>query len=107
METKIKVEELMSAEETRNYQPYKKVKSTCGQNKWTICRHADCYGCYFKKNGGGFHDRRHKRGDHRGDRRLEVQPFLDTGRYRTEDRVHRPLPGNQTSTEKQIEQIWS
>eukprot|EP00972_Heterocapsa_arctica_P039548 5824882-Heterocapsa_arctica.AAC.1 len=50
METKIKVEELMSAEGTRNCQPYKKVKSTCGQTNWTICRHADCYGCYVKKN---------------------------------------------------------
>eukprot|EP00972_Heterocapsa_arctica_P088066 12984392-Heterocapsa_arctica.AAC.1 len=50
MATMIKVEELMNAEETRNCQPYKKVKSTCGQTNWTICRHADCYGCSFKKN---------------------------------------------------------
>eukprot|EP00972_Heterocapsa_arctica_P068965 10191415-Heterocapsa_arctica.AAC.1 len=26
------------------------VKSRCGQTNWTICRHADCYGRYFKKN---------------------------------------------------------
>eukprot|EP00972_Heterocapsa_arctica_P022489 3307426-Heterocapsa_arctica.AAC.1 len=50
METKIKVEELLSTEETRNRQPYKRVKSRCGQTNWTICRHPDCYGCYFKKN---------------------------------------------------------
>eukprot|EP00972_Heterocapsa_arctica_P053575 7891233-Heterocapsa_arctica.AAC.1 len=35
------------------------------------------------------------------------RPFLEPGRYRAEDRAHRLLPGNQTSTEKQIEQIWS
>eukprot|EP00972_Heterocapsa_arctica_P033794 4973788-Heterocapsa_arctica.AAC.1 len=50
MATKIRVAELMNAEETRNCQPYKKVKSRCGQTNWTICRHADCYECYFKKN---------------------------------------------------------
>eukprot|EP00972_Heterocapsa_arctica_P093467 13786104-Heterocapsa_arctica.AAC.1 len=50
METKVKVEEILSAEETRNCQPYKKVKSRRGQTNWTICRHADCYGCYSKKN---------------------------------------------------------
>eukprot|EP00972_Heterocapsa_arctica_P086023 12676852-Heterocapsa_arctica.AAC.1 len=50
METKIKVEELMNAEETRDCQLYKKVKSICGQTNWIICRHADCYGCYFKQN---------------------------------------------------------
>eukprot|EP00972_Heterocapsa_arctica_P044938 6632192-Heterocapsa_arctica.AAC.1 len=38
METKIKVEELLSAEETRNYLPYKKIKSRCGQTNWNICR---------------------------------------------------------------------
>eukprot|EP00972_Heterocapsa_arctica_P050843 7472680-Heterocapsa_arctica.AAC.1 len=41
VDTKIKVEELMNAEETRDCQPYKKVKSTCGQTNWIICRHAD------------------------------------------------------------------
>eukprot|EP00972_Heterocapsa_arctica_P014804 2181737-Heterocapsa_arctica.AAC.1 len=37
---------------------------------------------------------------------MEVQPFLEPGRCRTEDRAHRLFPGNQTSTEKHIEQIW-
>eukprot|EP00972_Heterocapsa_arctica_P088761 13088154-Heterocapsa_arctica.AAC.1 len=37
---------------------------------------------------------------------MEVQPFLEPGRHRTEDRTHRRFPGNQTSAEKQIEQIW-
>eukprot|EP00972_Heterocapsa_arctica_P060437 8912076-Heterocapsa_arctica.AAC.1 len=50
METKIKVEELVNAEEARHCQPYKKVKSRCGQTNWIICRHADCHGCYFKQN---------------------------------------------------------
>eukprot|EP00972_Heterocapsa_arctica_P102961 15174710-Heterocapsa_arctica.AAC.1 len=40
----------MNAEETRDCQPYKKVKSICGQTNWTICRHADCDVCYSKKN---------------------------------------------------------
>eukprot|EP00972_Heterocapsa_arctica_P108532 15982639-Heterocapsa_arctica.AAC.1 len=38
---------------------------------------------------------------------MEVQPFLEPGRYRTEDITHRLLPGDQTSAQKQIEQIWS
>eukprot|EP00972_Heterocapsa_arctica_P089908 13262904-Heterocapsa_arctica.AAC.1 len=40
----------MNAEETRDCQPYKKVKSICGQANWSICRHVDCYGCYFKNS---------------------------------------------------------
>eukprot|EP00972_Heterocapsa_arctica_P036050 5305723-Heterocapsa_arctica.AAC.1 len=50
MATMIKVEELMNAEETRYCQPYRGVRSTCGQTNWTACCHADCYGCYFKNN---------------------------------------------------------
>eukprot|EP00972_Heterocapsa_arctica_P092700 13670714-Heterocapsa_arctica.AAC.1 len=41
MATMIKVEELMNAEETRDCQPYNKVKSACGQTNWIICRLAD------------------------------------------------------------------
>eukprot|EP00972_Heterocapsa_arctica_P085130 12543724-Heterocapsa_arctica.AAC.1 len=50
MATMIKVEELMTAEETRYCQPYQRVRSTSGQTNWTFCSHADCYGCYFKQN---------------------------------------------------------
>eukprot|EP00972_Heterocapsa_arctica_P015669 2307437-Heterocapsa_arctica.AAC.1 len=50
MATMIMVEELMSAEEKRYCQPYRFVRSQCGQTHWTVCRHADCYGCYFKTN---------------------------------------------------------
>eukprot|EP00972_Heterocapsa_arctica_P100664 14842389-Heterocapsa_arctica.AAC.2 len=46
----IKVEELMSTEEKRDCQPYRRVRSACGQINWCICRHADSYGCYFKMN---------------------------------------------------------
>eukprot|EP00972_Heterocapsa_arctica_P107553 15845057-Heterocapsa_arctica.AAC.1 len=77
METKIKVEELMNAEETRDCQPYKKNAvvdfMTDDVEEETI-----------------------------GDRILEEQPFLEPGRYRTADRAYRLFPGNQTSAEKQI-----
>eukprot|EP00972_Heterocapsa_arctica_P055838 8236113-Heterocapsa_arctica.AAC.1 len=55
--------------------------------------------------GGGPHDRRHKRGGFCGDKSMEEQSFLETGRYITEDRAHRLLLVNQTSAEEQIEQI--
>eukprot|EP00972_Heterocapsa_arctica_P003787 563449-Heterocapsa_arctica.AAC.1 len=57
-----------------------------------------------KECGGGFHDRRHQRGDHYGDRRVDKELFLDQGKYKTEDKVHRLLPGNQTAAERKIEQ---
>eukprot|EP00972_Heterocapsa_arctica_P060971 8992647-Heterocapsa_arctica.AAC.1 len=50
MEMKINVEELQSVIELVKCMPFKKVKSRCGQTNWTICKQADCYGCYFKMN---------------------------------------------------------
>eukprot|EP00972_Heterocapsa_arctica_P064421 9507111-Heterocapsa_arctica.AAC.1 len=50
MEMNIKVEELQSVKEFVKCMPFKKVKSSCGQTNWTICKQADCYGCYFKLN---------------------------------------------------------
>eukprot|EP00972_Heterocapsa_arctica_P080879 11920435-Heterocapsa_arctica.AAC.1 len=55
MATMIKVEELMTIEErreicqeSRRVEDYRLVRSRCGQVCWSICRHANCYGCYFK-----------------------------------------------------------
>eukprot|EP00972_Heterocapsa_arctica_P072409 10694787-Heterocapsa_arctica.AAC.1 len=50
MERKIKVEELQSVKELVKCMPYKKVQSRRGQTSWTICKQADCFGCYFKLN---------------------------------------------------------
>eukprot|EP00972_Heterocapsa_arctica_P026545 3909106-Heterocapsa_arctica.AAC.1 len=50
MEMNIKVEELQSVKEFVKCMPFKNVKSRCGQTNWTICKQADCYGCYFKLN---------------------------------------------------------
>eukprot|EP00972_Heterocapsa_arctica_P050681 7450986-Heterocapsa_arctica.AAC.1 len=47
---KIKVEELQSVKEFVKCMPFKKVKNRCGQTNWTICKQANCYGCYFKMN---------------------------------------------------------
>eukprot|EP00972_Heterocapsa_arctica_P020606 3037289-Heterocapsa_arctica.AAC.1 len=57
--------------------------------------------------GGGPHDKRHERGDHSGNRNLEAQSILEAGKYRAEDRAHRPFPGNQTDAEEDAEQIRS
>eukprot|EP00972_Heterocapsa_arctica_P057241 8446797-Heterocapsa_arctica.AAC.1 len=50
MGTMIKVEDLMTAEERRLCDQRDTVLSKCGQVNWKVCTHADCYGCYFKRN---------------------------------------------------------
>eukprot|EP00972_Heterocapsa_arctica_P052301 7694332-Heterocapsa_arctica.AAC.1 len=50
MDTKIKVEELQNVKEFVKCKPFENVKSRCRQTNWTICKQADCYGCYFKMN---------------------------------------------------------
>eukprot|EP00972_Heterocapsa_arctica_P029484 4342848-Heterocapsa_arctica.AAC.1 len=107
METKIKVEELeyRGDKELSAIQEGQEQMRTDQLDYLRACRllwlllQGEC--------GGGIHDRRQQGGDHHGDRRLEAQQFLDRGRYNTEDRVHRLFPGNQTSAERTIEQIWS
>eukprot|EP00972_Heterocapsa_arctica_P091984 13565785-Heterocapsa_arctica.AAC.1 len=48
MATMIKVEELMNTEERRDCMARRFVRSYCGQVYWSICCHANCYGCHFK-----------------------------------------------------------
>eukprot|EP00972_Heterocapsa_arctica_P031070 4571214-Heterocapsa_arctica.AAC.1 len=102
METKIKVEELLSTEETRNCQPYKRVKSRCGQTNWTICRHADCCGCYFKKNAVV----EFMTDDNKEEAIMAIggwkhsNCWIEAGII--QKIVHRLFPGNQTSAERKI-----
>eukprot|EP00972_Heterocapsa_arctica_P106449 15680901-Heterocapsa_arctica.AAC.1 len=50
MATMIKVEDLMTREEGRDCRAHRFVRSQCGQVYWSVCCHANCYGCYFKTN---------------------------------------------------------
>eukprot|EP00972_Heterocapsa_arctica_P070334 10390331-Heterocapsa_arctica.AAC.1 len=50
MATMIKVEELMTTEQKRDCRAHRFVRSQSGQTYWTICCHANCYGCYYKKH---------------------------------------------------------
>eukprot|EP00972_Heterocapsa_arctica_P062739 9253694-Heterocapsa_arctica.AAC.1 len=50
MATMIKVEDLMITKGRSLCVQHSMILSVCGQVHWNVCSHADCYGCYCKRN---------------------------------------------------------
>eukprot|EP00972_Heterocapsa_arctica_P111701 16427606-Heterocapsa_arctica.AAC.1 len=46
----VRIEELMTMEESARCVEHTTILSQCGQTTWKVCESGDCYGCYFKKH---------------------------------------------------------
>ena len=50
MATMVRIEDLMTVEESGQCLEHTTILSQCGQTSWKVCANGDCYGCYFKKH---------------------------------------------------------